>query len=47
MKKLAIIGFSFVLLIIATLSFWHYQNHPSDSAIRQKLLGTWDEKIFR
>jgi hypothetical protein len=46
MKKLAIIGFSFVLLlIIATLFFWQHQKHPTDSAIRDKLIGTWSPNI--
>jgi len=41
MKKLTIIGFSFGVLIIVALLFWHRQNHPSDSMIRQRLLGAW------
>lgn len=45
MKKIAIIGFTFGLLIIAILVVMHYQKHPSDSAIRRKLPGTWTLNI--
>ena len=34
-----------MLLIIATLLLWHQQKYPSDSAISQKLQGTWVPNI--
>jgi hypothetical protein len=45
MKKLAIIGFTLGLLIVATLIFLYYQKHPSDAMIRRKLPGTWNVNI--
>jgi len=46
MKTFIIIGFTVVVLVVGSLLFWHYRNlnkHPSDSAVRQELPGTWVE----
>jgi len=43
MKTFTIIGFIIGLLIIGGLLFWHYRKHPSDTAVRQGLPGTWVE----
>jgi hypothetical protein len=41
MNKLIVIGFSLVLVIIATLLFWQHQKHPSDTQIQHRAFGTW------
>ena len=44
MKKLIIIGVGLVLVIAATLLFWHHSRRPSDTEIRQKVPGSWTGK---
>jgi hypothetical protein len=45
MRKPVVVKLTLGLLIIAALLFWHSQNHPSDSVIRQKLQGRWVANI--